>query len=300
MFACLKITTRIHLLLVLAAFGFLASSGIGLWTLRSQMLEDRQMQLRNLLDLTLSIARGDMMAAGGPTSEAGRKAFLSVLQSTRLGDEKEANSIFAFDNNGVTLSSVDRDKIGRNQLELTDANGVKLVQNLIQIAKSPSGTGFTTYVFPKGAGGTIAPKLTLVQNVPELHGLAGIGIYMDDLDVDFYKKAFIDGGMLAVLLLTIAVVGYLIGRSISKPLSDLATNIARLAKGDVNILLADANEKTELGDIARAVDVFRTAQNHRKCTAVFLQDAQSFSSKVHTHFHESAHSGSGSADAREG
>ena len=42
------------------------------------------------------------------------------------------------------------------------------------------------------------------------------------------------------------------------------------------------------------------AQNHRKCTAVFLQDAQSFSSKVHTHFHESAHSGSGSADAREG
>ena len=43
-----------------------------------------------------------------------------------------------------------------------------------------------------------------------------------------------------------------------------------------------------------------SAQNHRKCTAVFIQDAQSFSSKVHTHFHESAHSGSGSADAREG
>ena len=42
------------------------------------------------------------------------------------------------------------------------------------------------------------------------------------------------------------------------------------------------------------------AQNHRKCTGVFIQDAQSFSSKVHTHFHESAHSGSGSAGAREG
>ena len=58
MFARLKITTRIHLLLVLAAFGFLASSGIGLWSLRSQMLEDRGIQLRNLLDLTLSVARG--------------------------------------------------------------------------------------------------------------------------------------------------------------------------------------------------------------------------------------------------
>jgi hypothetical protein len=42
------------------------------------------------------------------------------------------------------------------------------------------------------------------------------------------------------------------------------------------------------------------AQNHRKCTAVFIQDAQSFSSKVHTHFHDSAHSRSGPAGAREG
>ena len=44
----------------------------------------------------------------------------------------------------------------------------------------------------------------------------------------------------------------------------------------------------------------KAAQNHRKCTAVFIQDAQSFSSKVHTHFHDSAHSRSGSAGAREG
>ena len=224
MFARLKITTRIHLLLVLAAFGFLASSGIGLWSLRSQMLEDREIQLRNLLDLTLSVARGDMMAAGGASSQAGRKAFLSVLQSTRFGDEKEANYIFAFDNNGVALSHVDPEKIGRNLIELTDANGVKLVQNFIQIAKSPAGTGFTTYLFQRGRPVVITPKLTLVQNVPEIGGLAGLGVYMDDLDADFYKRAFLEGGMLAILLLGIAVVGYLIGRSISKPLSDLAGN----------------------------------------------------------------------------
>ena len=286
MFARLKITTRIHLLLLLAAFGFLASSGIGLWTLRSQMLEDRQTQLRNLLDLTLSIARADMMAAGGPTSEAGRKAFLSVLQSTRFGSEKEANYIFAFDNNGVTLSHIDREKIGRNQLELTDANGVKLVQNLIQIAKGPSGTGFTTYVFPKGAGGAITPKLTLIQNVPELHGLAGIGIYMDDLDADFYKKALIDGGILAVLLLMIAAAGYLIGRSISKPLSVLATDIARLGNGDLNIVLADASEKTELGDIARAVDVFRTSAVEQRDLQDKLNEAAKRERARQMHFEE--------------
>ena len=257
MFARLKITTRIHLLLVLAAFGFLASSAIGLWSLRSEMLEDRQKALRNLLDLTLSVAHADMMAAGGPSTQAGKKAFLSVLQSTRFGDEKEANYIFAFDYSGNTLSHIDPAKIGRNLIELTDSNGVKIVQDLIQIAKSPSGTGFMTYLFPKGSGGPMTPKLTLVQNVPDLAGFAGVGVYVDDLDAEFYKKVFLEGWLLAVPLLTLGVVGYLIGRSISKPFSDLAANIARLSNGDLNIPLANACEKTELGDIARAVDIFR-------------------------------------------
>jgi methyl-accepting chemotaxis protein len=257
MFARLRITTRIQLLLILAAFGFLVSLGIGLWSLRSQMQEDRQTQLRNLLDLTLSIARADMMKAGGPASESGRKAFFSALQSTRFGDEKEANYIFAFDYNGVALSHIDSAKIGHNLIELTDANGVKVIQTLIKIAKSPTGSGFTNYLFPKGAGGPATPKLTLVQNVPDIGGFAGVGVYLDDIDVDFYERILIEGGILLAVLTIIAVTGYLIARSISRPIAVLAANIARLAGGDLDIPSADTSESTELGDIARAVEVFR-------------------------------------------
>ncbi len=273
MFARLKITSRIHLLLALAAFGFLASSGVGLWSLRSQMHEDRQKQLRNLLDLTLSVARADMLSAGGPSTQGGRKAFLSVLQSTRFGDQKDANDIFAFDYNGMTLSHIDPDKMGRNLIELTDANGVKIIQELVQIAKSPSGTGFTSSMFAKGAGGPVTPKLTLVQNVPELAGFAGVGVYLDDVDADFYKRVFLDGGILAVLFLTLGVMGYLIGRSISKPFADLAANIGRLSNGDLSIPLANACEKTELGDIARAVDIFRANAVEQKDLQEQLSEA---------------------------
>ncbi len=56
MLARLKIATRVNLIPLLVAFGVLASSAIGLWTLCSQVLEDRRVQLRNLLDLSLSIA----------------------------------------------------------------------------------------------------------------------------------------------------------------------------------------------------------------------------------------------------
>ena len=240
MFARLKITSRIHLLLLWRHLVF-CIVGVDLWSLRSQMHEDRQKQLRNLLDLTLSVARADMLSAGGPSTQGGRKAFLSVLQSTRSGDQKDANDIFAFDYNGMTLSHIDPDKMGRNLIELTDANGVKIIQELVQIAKSPSGTGFTSSMFAKGAGGPVTPKLTLVQNVPELAGFAGVGVYLDDVHADFYKRVFLDGGILAVLFLTLGVMGYLIGRSISpKPFSDLAANIGRLSNGDLSIPLANA------------------------------------------------------------
>ena len=74
-----KITMRIRLLFALAALGLLALSGIGLWSMRSYMLEGRKAELRKLMDSNLSVARAAMMKAGGPTSEAGRKAFFEVL-----------------------------------------------------------------------------------------------------------------------------------------------------------------------------------------------------------------------------
>ncbi len=53
----LKITVDIRLLLALGTLSLFSLSGIGVWLLRSQMLEDRQAELRKLLDLTLSVAR---------------------------------------------------------------------------------------------------------------------------------------------------------------------------------------------------------------------------------------------------
>ena len=113
-----KISMRIRLLLALGTLSLLALSGIGLWSLRSQMLEDRQAQLRNLMDVTLSVARTAMMKAGGPASEAGRKTFFEVLQSARFGKEKEQNYIWAYDYDGVRKSHIDPRKLGKNRLNV--------------------------------------------------------------------------------------------------------------------------------------------------------------------------------------
>ncbi len=275
MLARLKITTRIQLLLVLAALGFLASSAIGLWSLRSQMLEDRQNQLRNLLDSSLSIAKADMTSAGGASSETGRAAFLAALRAMRFGDAKEQNYIFAYDYEGNTLSHIDPKKLGQNRLNIVYANGAKAVQEFVAIAKSPAGSGYMEYANEKGAGGPITQKLTLIQNVPEIGGLVGVGVYLDDVNADFYRRVLAESAVLAVLLSMIAVAGFGIGRSISRPLTELAREMARLANGDLDISSTSASENTELGEIARAVHVFRANAVEQK----ELQEALSEASK---------------------
>ena len=66
-----------------------------------------------------------------------------------------------------------------------------------------------------------------------------------------------NAGLFAFALIAIALLAYVISRSITNPLSTLAIKITRLAKGDLDIPSAGHAEKTELGDIARVVDVLR-------------------------------------------
>ena len=196
----LKITMGIRLLLTLGALGLLALSGGGLWTLRSQMLEDRQAGLRKLMDSTLSVARAAMMKAGGAASEAGRKTFFEVLQSARFGKDEEDNYFWAYDYDGVARAHIDPKKLGKNRLNVVYANGVKQVQEYIRIAKSPESAGFINYPMEKGPGGPLTAKISFIQNVPEIGALVGVGAYIDDVDADIYRKLFIQGAMLAAVL----------------------------------------------------------------------------------------------------
>jgi methyl-accepting chemotaxis protein len=143
MLARLKITTRINVTLLFAVLGTLLVVSVSYSIMRAQMMDERRGQLRNLLDLTLSVARAEMVAAGGPTSEAGKKAFFLVLRSTRFGDEKEANYIFAYDYNGNVLSHIDPKRLGQNRLNVVYANGVKVIKEFVNISKAPAGFGYT-------------------------------------------------------------------------------------------------------------------------------------------------------------
>ena len=63
----------------------------------------------------------------------------------------------------------------------------------------------------------------------------------------------IGGGLLALA----AIVGFLVSRSISRPITRLTGTMSRLAEGDLEVDVMGAKRRDEIGAMARAVEVFR-------------------------------------------
>jgi len=251
----LKIAVRINLLLMLAALGIAVSAAIGLWGLREQMMEDRRIHLRNLMEVVLDDARSDMADAGGPQTETGRQAFFEMLRRAKFHDDAPNNYFFSLDYNGLVTSHPNPELQGRAPQIFY--SGVNITQQFIDIARSPSGSGYLEYGISKGVGGKMRPKLAFIRNVPELNGLVGVGIFIDDVNATFLKRLLMEAGLFALAMPLITFFGYIISRSITEPLFSSVSAINRLAKGDLATAPARPNEKSELGEVTEALDVLR-------------------------------------------
>jgi two-component system cell cycle sensor histidine kinase/response regulator CckA len=103
-----------------------------------------------------------------------QKEVLDRIANTRFG---KGGYVFAGTYDGVSLTEP---ALGRNMLGLADANGVKIVQELISVAKA--GGGFVRYVMPRLGGMRDAPKLSYAMPVPRWKWYIGAGMYVDDME----------------------------------------------------------------------------------------------------------------------
>ncbi len=252
MLSRLKIAVRINLLLMLTAFGMCVSAAIGLWGLREQMMEDRRTHLRNLMEVVLADARSHMNEAGGPQTESGHQAFFKTLRSVKFHDDS-SNYFFSLGYDGLVMSHPNPEYQGHiNKLFY---KGVDITPQFIEIAQSASGSGYIEYGIAKGAGGAVTPKLAFVQSVPEINGLVAVGVFIDDVNANFFRRLLVEAGLFALAMPLIPFFGFVIIRSITGPLSGILDTIKRLAKGDLAQAPAHTIEKSELGEVAEALDV---------------------------------------------
>lgn len=64
-----------------------------------------------------------------------------------------------------------------------------------------------------------------------------------------------------ITVVVLSVVGFLLGRSISKALSGMVSAMTRLARGELSISIPGVGRRDEIGEMAGAVEVFRTSMS---------------------------------------
>ena len=105
---------------------------------------------------------------------------LARIETIHFGDE---GYIFAGQWDGLSLSGPAK---GRDMIDVTDARGVKIVQELIKAAKS--GGGYVSYVMPKFESDITFEKLSYTMAIPEWQWYVGAGVNMDKIETVLEQK----------------------------------------------------------------------------------------------------------------
>lgn len=113
--------------------------------------------------------------------EFNQQALLEEIGKLRFGLNKEGY-FFVVSYDGVTLmNSTQPEIIGKNFWDMSDHNGVKVIQEERKASENPDG-GFIYYSWNKPSTGKISPKVSFVKGMPEWQWMVGTGVYLDDIE----------------------------------------------------------------------------------------------------------------------
>lgn len=204
--------------------------------IRDDILDEKKTLLRLIVDQTMqNIAYGrEKMTEEGVAEKDIQEEVKNRLASISFADD---NYIFVTDYEGIELVNPHQpDLVGKDLNDMTDDDGVKVVQELIAAAKRPAG-GFVKYIWQKPGVSYNVPKLTFVRGVQDWGWVVGIGLYLDDIDADttaaigrHRQQALTEAGVIlalgALVLLLMEIAARRITGEIDRETSNLRRGIA--------------------------------------------------------------------------
>ncbi len=148
--------------------------------LTSDAWEAKRRELVRIVDI--AVAALDEPAAAYRSGLVSRDEAVArmerVVSTLRYRDEIGENYVFLCSMDGVLLAHpFDRARIGKNLMELRDADGVYLMRELV--AAAASGGGFASYRYEYPLSIEVGRKLSYAKPIPGMNLFAATGLYID-------------------------------------------------------------------------------------------------------------------------
>jgi len=208
---------------------------------KSQMMDDRQAKVRNLVEVAhATLAHYEQQARDGKLSaDEAKKAAATAVRTMRY-DKIEYFWINDL-NDTMVMHPIKPELEGKKLDQIKDKNGKFLFVEFNQVVKT-KGAGFVDYLWPKPGAEEGVPKISFVMGFEPWGWVIGSGIYVDDVEAKFRSDA------IKLLLWGLAIGAFI---AISSFL--LSTNILRTLGGEPAVASA-ITRRIAGGDLATPIE----------------------------------------------
>ncbi|MBI4968692.1 MAG: cache domain-containing protein [Rhodospirillales bacterium] len=254
--ADLRISVKLGLIVVVAVLGILAIASSTLYATWQIMLADRQDKIRSIVEAghSLVAAFEAKAKAGEMSADEAKIQARTALKAIRYDGSEY---IWVNDMTPVMVMHPIRPELdGKDLSKNADPTGKLLFMEFVRTVKEQK-AGYVDYLWPKPGFDKPVAKISYVKGFEPWGWVIGSGLYVDDLEAAFQKRALIEGAIMIAIVLLVAVISTLVSRNTTGAVLRLTQAMERLAQGDTQLEVPGRDRKDELGQMAGAVQVFK-------------------------------------------
>jgi methyl-accepting chemotaxis protein len=236
-------------------------STVSLVDLWDSLLQDRSMQVKNLVEVAYStVAFYQGRAAKGEMTEDEAKE--KAKNSVRAMRYDGMNYFFIWDLAGRGVAHGGNPALeGKAFINSPDAAKspfvADMVGKLVAVGQSPKREGATSYKIPKAGETEPLDKIAYARQFEPWGWVIGTGAYIEDLHAVYWAQARTLLLVTIGMILIAGVITFILGRDLSLSLRGLSKRVERVAAGELDDPVPSVDRRDEVGVLARAVLVLR-------------------------------------------
>ena len=230
----LPISRRLMLILGVAVAMLVALGVFMLQQIHSDLYEGKVEKTRHLVQSASAILQSfhDQEVAGSLTREQAQTQAAAMVRGLRY----DQTDYFWINDLGpkMIMHPVNQKLEGQDLSTIKDPDGKALFNEMVAIARKQGG-GMVEYRWPKAGSSEPVPKVSYVQLFEPWGWVLGTGIYIDDMQTQFYGQAMRASLIGLGIAVVMALLVMLIARSIVVPLNEAVSAMANIASGEADL-----------------------------------------------------------------
>jgi methyl-accepting chemotaxis protein len=251
-----NLRSKFVIIIAVALAGIIGLAPLALYSIRNQMMTDRQAKIQQMVELGHGIlAHYQKLESGGKLSrEQAQAAALAEIKELRY-DKVEFFWINDMAPNMV-MSPAKPELDGKPVGEFKDPTGNHLFRGFVDVVQK-QGAGFYSYLWPKLGFEQPVRKLSYVRGFAPWGWIIGTGIYLDDVDTVFRQTGWTFAWICLVIFVLVLATSLAVSRSVTRALATITALTEKLASGDDDFEVPYTTRRDEVGSLARALRVFK-------------------------------------------